>query len=382
MRIVVTHWAATRQPSFAIIEILGNWKVHKRIKLNVFRLVSDVYRRENLHSDIIGALLEPETHRESICLLIQFLNRCGPHGLALDPARYGDACVDRERLRTDILVQSPKNTCCIIIENKINDAGDRDGQLSKYFTVAQGKKLKPEAVVYLSKDGKPPTDRAFQKSNRAEVEKVLVPLCAFGNDNRNLVTGWLWPLLEASTDDDLKHLLLQYIDILKEIGEHAMNADTEDKFLEWLKESDANYQRAQILVSLYNDRFRVVLRQITAKYDGAEFRRRYNILETKVYPSHGWTGQIVIRASTDATIIVEVCELKGNIGLMKYPAGDPASQLLHSTLKTGLIEIVSGPIDVYKEFTWPKEEAELKNRIERLLEFLQGQSTRLPAPTR
>jgi hypothetical protein len=34
-------------------KILDGWKTHERIPLNIFRLVSDTYHRENLHSDII-----------------------------------------------------------------------------------------------------------------------------------------------------------------------------------------------------------------------------------------------------------------------------------------------------------------------------------------
>ncbi|MGA2871728.1 MAG: hypothetical protein ABSF34_21530, partial [Verrucomicrobiota bacterium] len=58
--------------------ILDRWQSHKPIELNIFRLVSDKYYWECLHSDVIKRLLEPKTHPYSILLFIQLLNVLRP----------------------------------------------------------------------------------------------------------------------------------------------------------------------------------------------------------------------------------------------------------------------------------------------------------------
>jgi hypothetical protein len=358
--------------------IVDRWKQHKRIKLNIFRLVSDIYRRENFHSDIIRELLDPHTHIESIHLLIQLLNGFLPPGLALDPARYADACVEREPLRTDILVQSPKNKCCIIIENKIHDAGDRDGQLSRYFTAAQAKKLKPEAVVYLSKDGRPPTDRTFQKSTRAEVEKVLVPLGAFGNDNRNLVTGWLEPLLLSSTDDDLndlRHLIKQYIDLLTEIGEDMMNAEVKTKFIDLLKNEEYRRQ-AGLIADLYNKRLLFVFEKVADMYNDQRAKKKYGNISAKVYPDkRGPAVWIKVETQNKGIVHIVLFDLgEGKIQLSMW-GGDEAGKATVERLGEGITRVL--PRDHHGTpnalCTWPAEEAQLMFKIERLLELLSGE---------
>src|ERR1700677_1816142 len=175
-------------------KILDGWKRHTPRPLNIFRLVSDVYHRECFHSDVIGKLLDPKTHPDSMRLFIRLLKVLRPE-LQLNPDHYAHAQVRREPGKIDLFIKPPDKDQCIILENKINDAGDQDEQLSRYLaTVQQRWSGKPEAIVYLSKDGKRPSERAFNEANKADVEKLLVCVAAFRKGN-GLVEKWLDPLL-------------------------------------------------------------------------------------------------------------------------------------------------------------------------------------------
>ena len=343
--------------------------------LNAFRLAGGPYFPEMTHSNIIKTLLENGPHAQSIPLFIAMLNRLSPV-LRLSPGIYVDAEVKCEPDRIDILLKSPKNKRCIIVENKINDAPDQDKQLSRYLTTTKKRGLAPEAIVYLSKDGKAPSDRAFDKSNRAEVESILLRVAAFADNAQDLVNGWLRPLAEVSTDEDLRHLIRQYIDILTEVGKHTMNTQTEDKFLEWMK-SDDNREHAERLVTLCNDRMRIVLRQITEKYDDAEVRRRRNITSTRLeWYRGGWMATVKVRIQHSNTVVIEISEMKsGSIGLTTYgEPGNRSAQAMHGSLKDRIARILSVGATGYMEFAWPKDEDKLHETVDRLLEFFRGLS--------
>ena len=105
---------------------------------NIFELISDIYYRENFHSDIIAQLLRNEI------ILKNFLDFIG-----VDKSKYENCEVEREESKIDILIKTKKN--CIIVENKLNWAKDMPEQLFRYYNECKNnKKLEVDKVVYLS----------------------------------------------------------------------------------------------------------------------------------------------------------------------------------------------------------------------------------------
>ena len=103
---------------------------------NIFNIVSNLYYRENFHSDIIKYFLDPnEKHNCGSAFLnvfIQMLNeKINQKDKYIDATCYDNAVVVREEGRIDILIKSEMSHKCIIIENKINNAGDMQRQIPR-----------------------------------------------------------------------------------------------------------------------------------------------------------------------------------------------------------------------------------------------------------
>ena len=104
--------------------------VHNRF--NLFHVISNLYYRENFHSDIIAFILDPNAnHGYKHLMLNSFIALLNRIGFNIDVANYYDAMVVREEARIDILIKSESNKRAIIIENKINNAGDMPRQLPR-----------------------------------------------------------------------------------------------------------------------------------------------------------------------------------------------------------------------------------------------------------
>lgn len=119
------------------IEYLEQKRSHTEIPFNVFMVVSDLYYRENFHSDIIRLFLDTNgKHGEGaifLDLLIDILNK--DYHKHISKFNYRNSEARREYGRIDILVRSVDSKHCIIIENKINNACD----MPRHFHVTMTK---------------------------------------------------------------------------------------------------------------------------------------------------------------------------------------------------------------------------------------------------
>lgn len=99
--------------------------------------------------------------------------------------------ITREEGHIDILIKINGN--CIIIENKINNAFDRDYQLSTYVNYVSEKNLKPICVVYIS----PTIDRKPPSNDVNSIPVIHLPAIGKieGQQNQNdqglSIIGWL-----------------------------------------------------------------------------------------------------------------------------------------------------------------------------------------------
>lgn len=136
---------------------------------NLFYLISDYYYRETFHSDIIAALLDPcEKHGKNNCytnLFIEMINKKSKEELSkelINKDFYTSPKVIKEfptddgnmRGRVDIFIEGDipdekGKKHCIVIENKLNNAGDTEQQLPKYSRDLETRNFEIDAYVYM-----------------------------------------------------------------------------------------------------------------------------------------------------------------------------------------------------------------------------------------
>lgn len=203
------------------------------VGFNLFAIISEIYHRENLHSDILFALLDPDGgHREHEKYLQLFLEYIRAQGAKINLQNYSNPRVKREEGRIDLTIQDEKSKRAIIIENKINNAGDMPRQLPRYLDyVVNEKGYACDAIVYLRLNGKTPPDMTeWTPDEKTQVSSRLQIICAYDETNKDLLNGWILKCEALSNNSDAKHILRQYGGLIKKLGRNIMNKPIMEKF--------------------------------------------------------------------------------------------------------------------------------------------------------
>ena len=221
---------------------------------NVFTIVSDLYYRENFHSDIIRFFLAPtENHGEGSLFLTTFISMLNKLGRKINPQDYCDAVVVREEGKIDILIKSEISKKAIVIENKINNAGDMPRQLPRYYDY-----LSPyysiDAIVYLPlQRSKLPDMSDWSEKDKSNVCPLLEIIPAYDKSNKtNIVDDWLMPTIKNITNTDVLSVLRQYINLIKFLNMNIMDAVILEKFYQELLQKD-NMKSAQSIRNMMNE---------------------------------------------------------------------------------------------------------------------------------
>ncbi|MBL9181087.1 MAG: PD-(D/E)XK nuclease family protein [Verrucomicrobiaceae bacterium] len=230
-------------------------KRNVELGFNLFHLISEVYYRENLHSDIISAILDPSgSHRRGdhfLRLFLSFLQE--HHGVTLSPQSYANARMFREAGKIDLLICDESSKAAIIIENKINGAADMDRQLVRYLekvTVDWGYTC--NAIVYLCLNHKKlPETLGWREEEREKVMALLRPVAAYDESEHDLYHGWLTPCVESS-DGEVAHVIHQYRQLILKLGRNTMNKPIMSDFYN-LMQDQKNHDVAVGLNAMWND---------------------------------------------------------------------------------------------------------------------------------
>jgi len=218
--------------------------------LNLFTIISDLYRRENFHSDILALLLASNgQHKEGakfLELFLDYLNGNGK-GIIIDKMNYKLAVVERESSRIDISIKDPVSKRAIIIENKINNASDMHRQIPRYHEklVSQGYVI--DAVIYLVLSGnKQPETHDWSPFERDLILPKVIAIAAYDETSQDLFTGWLVRCETIAENIDAVFLLRQYKRLLHSIGGKNMNKPLMESFMKNMMIND-NYDTAYAL---------------------------------------------------------------------------------------------------------------------------------------
>ena len=246
-------------------------KQEKRMEtgFNLFYLISDHYYRETFHSDIIAALLSPkEKHGGGNLYLNLFLDMIG-----VDKSNYQDAKVHKEYGtndgtlggRIDIFIEGG-NKHCVVVENKLNNAGDTYKQLPKYYHYLDNNKYNIDKFVYLPLNPyKTPDKSDWSDEERIFIDGKLKILPAFLEGKPNLIDNWLEIAEKKTENEDARFIIKQYVTVLRNLTNSIMNAKSLKSFYNEMIEGD-NLKTALSVRDMLNDLPEYMAKRIVDKY--------------------------------------------------------------------------------------------------------------------
>ena len=246
-------------------------KQEKRMEtgFNLFYLISDHYYRETFHSDIIAALLSPkEKHGGGNLYLNLFLDMIG-----VDKSNYQDAKVHKEYGtndgtlggRIDIFIEGG-NKHCVVVENKLNNAGDTYKQLPKYYHYLDNNKYNIDKFVYLPLNPyKTPDKSDWSDKERKNIDDILCIIPAYQEGGSNLIDNWLKIAETKTKNEDAKFIIKQYTTLLSNLTIDIMSATTLESFYSELKKGD-NLYTALSVRDMLNDLPEYMAKRIVDKY--------------------------------------------------------------------------------------------------------------------
>lgn len=271
---------------------------------NVFLAISDIYYRENFHSDFMAMLLNPSSpHHEGVLFLQEFidmLNRKskeeGKERLIKKEWYNHNTEVFREKGRIDILIKGNKHL--IIVENKINNAVDQNRQLPGYvdYVLDRYKNYILDAVLYLPlKEDKRPNESTWLTGDHKKVFERLLIIPAYSTtQNINIVDDWLEPCFNKCQDNNTKPVLMQYLELVKILNRNLMDID-DIKKLSKVFESNKEYVSAyRYLPKMWNELCEIKLKDLIER------------IEKEVVPPRG----IRLTPSKNDKVYSKLCTIK------------------------------------------------------------------------
>ena len=131
---------------------------------------------------------------------------------------YNDYWVKKEENHIDILIRSFKqgNQFAIIIENKINNAGDQEKQLEHYYEEVQKRcdlSNNQILVIYLTPDGRQPTDYSIKIDMQKRLINDNVLFCLSIMD----IVNWIEQCKLNVKSSKVQVILEQYLLTLKNL---------------------------------------------------------------------------------------------------------------------------------------------------------------------
>jgi hypothetical protein len=253
-------------------EYAENYKRRTALGFNAFTLASETYYRENYHSYILKAFLDPtEKHGENRKYLEVFIDLINSYGKVdkIEYSHFSNAKVFREWQDIDILIKDDVSKKAIIIENKINNAGDQHRQLPRYYDIIS-ETHDVLAIVYLPLQANKEPDRSdWTKEDREKINKLLCTIPSYNSDKTktNLFHHWIIPAMGISQYADNIFILKHYGELIKYLNTNAMDTIVLEKFRKSLLE-DNNYETAISIRNMLNDLPEYMANRILEKYRG------------------------------------------------------------------------------------------------------------------
>lgn len=242
-------------------------KQDKKLDFNIFDIITDKWKKENFHSEILKFLLE--NYEVFFNNFLELIN-------IKDKKEYLNAEITNEEARIDILIKSEKKA--IIVENKINWAPDQIEQLARYYEKIKNghngeQEREVEKIVYITpSNNKEPDEQTFGKDEKIKKEikdkDRFTPITGFDGSKNDLVS-----CLEKSRDklkenlektknnldsEDFNKLFFinHYIEILKRTGVGDMStikSNFSKEIIEKYKNGDNIFEKLNYIIEMCSD---------------------------------------------------------------------------------------------------------------------------------
>ena len=260
-------------------KIYNKYDIDGSLKFNFFESISDLYYRENFHSDILEVLLNPNTKEIGRKYFMQeFINFLGLTSEQFD-CRLDFEVIREKENRIDLCIKN-KNQA-IIVENKINYAPDMANQLVRYMKyVDEDLGIKTYTVVYLTlindENKKPPIDsydKCFEKyTNQLKAGNILKEVYAIADKGKKSLENNFLPHcqnklkeeMENTESEDIKHAcnianiyIEQYRLLLNHLGGIEHMNSTDRKIVEEIYSSEKKFNAAKDFAEFWTSKDRV-----------------------------------------------------------------------------------------------------------------------------
>ena len=253
---------------------------------NVFSVLG-VERKEVRHSAFLKDLLDPKgTHSQGAVFLEHFL-KLSPlleklprlfhenlREFQVTKEQYAPYS-DDEYGKIDIFLE--KRDACIIIENKIDGSLD-PGQLNKYYTYAKRRGFKQIGLVYLTPNGKKPSEESLAGQEPLKADRVI---CISYESH---IVEWLDKCIkEVEKIDRIRDLLSQYQMLVKKPTGELVNEEltvnivkvlTENHDLIFLLERSIPETKRQIQWKLWEKLYEEILERCSVEKCSGEPKER------------------------------------------------------------------------------------------------------------
>ena len=207
---------------------LWRYQQMQDVPFNIFLSASDLYYRENFHSDILASILN---QKKLFCHeFLSFLNDSGKvernNNNYIKLTDYGEYTthIHREENRIDIFIFDEATKHCVIVENKINDAVDRNEQIARYYECKVSEGYKVDAIVYWTIDGRMASLQSLKYDPQIREKTILIGTaqpCSCPH-----LVEYLENCMAKVTSSDEWSFLFQYIQLLKYIRSEDMNYES------------------------------------------------------------------------------------------------------------------------------------------------------------
>lgn len=221
---------------------------------NIFNIISELYYRENFHSDLIYSLLLDSIHDNGKDFLFEFINvlnlKCK---ININLNDFKSPVLSKEKDKIDIRIRDNISKKSIIIENKINDANDTYRQLPRYLLNEKNNGFDVVGIVYLRlTKAKTPNTLDWTANEVLEIKKVLIFLDVFEENEVNLVTNWIQNCQNITKNKDVLSTLNQYSKLLLQLRHKKMNQEISKEFYKKILQKD-NYSKARSVETMLNE---------------------------------------------------------------------------------------------------------------------------------
>jgi hypothetical protein len=217
---------------------------------NIILAASDIYYHENFHSDIMAYILENK--KNVMNYFIDYVNDLSDLP-KIEIDNYLNTKTEREENKIDISIKDLSSKHCIIIENKINNAGDMKRQLPRYYNSMVESGYVVDRIVYYSHDGRKQPDKStWTDEDKLELDKIIVLGAAANGMRIDFINAFLVRCKNNTKDEQEKAFYCQYIDLLEYLRRKQMDYQLMEKFYKEMLDKE-QYNSALSIMDMLND---------------------------------------------------------------------------------------------------------------------------------